>query len=78
MRYTAHFFGRAKGAIGIFHPCTATVEAANLEEAQLKLYDTHEHISGVRLEETPAHRCARCGETLPSAKCRCFDEDKDR
>jgi hypothetical protein len=49
MRYTFSFHGRTRGAIGIFYQCEATVEADTLEAAQLKLYDTHEHISACHL-----------------------------
>ncbi len=43
-QYTARFRGRTKGAIGILHDCTVKVEADSLEQAHLKLYETHEHI----------------------------------
>jgi len=43
-RYTFAFTGRAKGAIGVFHGCTQTVEAETREAAELKLYDTHDHV----------------------------------
>ena len=46
--YVAHFWGRTKGAIGIDHNCTATVTAPDAETAHLRLYDTHEHVHGVR------------------------------
>jgi hypothetical protein len=53
MKYQAYFYGRQRGAIGIFHQCSATVEAESVEAARLKLYDTHEHISVARIEEVP-------------------------
>lgn len=46
-QYTARFHGRTKGAIGIFYGCTVKVEADSLEQAQVKLYDTHEPYAGV-------------------------------
>lgn len=45
MKYTAHFFGRNKGAIGISQRFIVFVVADNEDDARLKLYDTHEHIS---------------------------------
>lgn len=50
-KYTARFTGRLSGAIGCFHSCTVEIEAENEEAARLKLYDTHDHIQGLRLEE---------------------------
>ena len=47
MNYIAYFVGREKGAIGINYRINLHVEAANEDEARLKLYDTHEHISDV-------------------------------
>ena len=52
MKYLATFTGRQLGAIGIVYPCRVEVEADDPEAARLKLYDTHEHLSGLRL--TPA------------------------
>lgn len=48
-RYTFAFTGRVKGAIGAFHGCTQTVEAGTREAAELKLYDTHDHVHLPRL-----------------------------
>ena len=39
------FIGRQKNAIGCRHDCRQIVLAETKEEAELKLYDTHEHIS---------------------------------
>jgi hypothetical protein len=49
MRYRADFWGRTIGAIGVTFHYVVEVEADNPEAARLKLYDTHEHISGLRL-----------------------------
>jgi len=46
-RFRILFNGRPKGSIGIIHMCEATVSAQDLENAHLKLYDTHEHIGQV-------------------------------
>ena len=48
MTYIAQFWGRQVAAIGTFHNCTVQVEAKDLEEAKLRLYDTHEHITHLR------------------------------
>jgi hypothetical protein len=47
--YRVQFHGRKIGAIGIMHPCVVTVESpsANLEDIRFRLYDTHDHITGV-------------------------------
>ena len=47
MKYTAHFIGKNKGPIGILQRFKVVVEADNEDDARLKLYDTHEHISDV-------------------------------
>jgi hypothetical protein len=49
VRYRAEFWGRTIGAIGVTSRYVVEVEADNLEAARLKLYDTYEHISGLRL-----------------------------
>jgi hypothetical protein len=41
--------GRTVGAIGIRYPVSITVEAESENEAKLKAYDTHEHISDFRV-----------------------------
>lgn len=55
--YIAFFNGRLKGAIGIFHTCRVEVSAETPEEARLKLYETHDHITALTLhpvdEEKP-------------------------
>lgn len=49
MRYSARFTGRTKGAIGIFSAFSKEVEGATLKEAIENLYETHEHIQGLRM-----------------------------
>jgi len=39
------FLGVKNGAIGKRSRFTVTTEAENFEDAKLKLYDTHEHIT---------------------------------
>ncbi len=51
MKYRLDFYGRKVGAIGIFYQTSVTLEAANEDEARRKIYDTHEHISGLRVTE---------------------------
>lgn len=43
-KYTFSFYGKLAGAIGISYMHTVTVEAKTQEEAELKLYETHDHI----------------------------------
>jgi hypothetical protein len=49
MKYIARFNGCRLGAIGITYPCRAEVEADTPELARLKLFDTHEHITRLKL-----------------------------
>jgi hypothetical protein len=44
MNFTAHIYGRRKGAIGCFQNFVVTVDAKNEDDARLKLYDTHQDI----------------------------------
>jgi len=46
--YTLRFNGRLRGAIGVFNEFEQTVRAADLEAANLRLYETHDHITNVR------------------------------
>jgi hypothetical protein len=48
-KFTYKFIGRTRGAIGIFYPITATVEAEQEADAILRLYDNYEHIQQRRL-----------------------------
>jgi hypothetical protein len=50
-RYRFEFYGRQVGAIGIMSNYEVEVEAETQQEAQLKLYETHEHISIKRVTE---------------------------
>jgi hypothetical protein len=47
--YRATFKGRHAGAIGISHVITTDVVADSPEHATLKLYDSYDHISGLKL-----------------------------
>lgn len=47
--YTFTFIGRETGAIGIRYQITATVQAKNQRDAELKLYDRYEHIGEIVL-----------------------------
>ncbi len=74
-RYVATFNGRTVGAIGIRYRCHIEVEAEDAKAAGLKLYETHEHISDVRITEVrtpvdetnpmPVSSCCRRGFTAP-------------
>lgn len=48
-RYRCTFYGRKVGAIGIKSWYELTIDAPDPEAARLKLYDTHEHIEGLRV-----------------------------
>lgn len=53
VRYRATFHGRLRGAIGISYRHQVTVEVppgTSEDGVKLKLYDTHDHISGVVLD----------------------------
>lgn len=50
-RYRCTFYGRTKGAIGIFYWITVEVEAPDPEGARWMLYDTHEHIQRLTITE---------------------------
>jgi hypothetical protein len=58
MRYLATFVGRQTGAIGIFYRCEQLLDldTPDREAARMKLYDTHEHIQGLKLTPVPAER----------------------
>ena len=49
--YQAHFNGRLKNAIGVTYPIKTTVKGTDEHTANINLYDTYEHISGLKLEE---------------------------
>ena len=60
MRYRATFLGCLHGAIGLPQRCVTYVTAPDPEYARLRLYETHEHITDLRLtdvsETTPGQR----------------------
>lgn len=57
-RFRIQFVGRKVGAIGIVYRHDVTVEAETPEDAVAKLYDTHEHITGLEIAEVPD--CPMC------------------
>ncbi len=65
-RYAATFNGRTVGAIGIRYLHHIEVEAEDEKAARLKLYETHEHISDVRITEVMmVSSCCKRGFTAP-------------
>ena len=50
--YTFDIYARQIGAIGINSHFTVSVQAETYEQAELKLYDTHENIHGKKLIST--------------------------
>jgi len=57
--YRAKFYGRTKGAIGIFHTISTTVTAPNKDKAHLKLYDRYDHIQRLVLVEVKTKKKTR-------------------
>ena len=51
-KYTFDIHAREIGAIGIWQNFTVSVVAENQEKAELRLYDTHDHIHGKKLVKT--------------------------
>lgn len=51
MKFEATFFGRTKGAIGAYSRFTVEVEGSNKHDAYLNLYDTHQDIHMIKMEE---------------------------
>jgi hypothetical protein len=51
MKYRLEFMGRTVGAIGIRYPISVTLDASSESEARIKIYDTHDHISDLRVTE---------------------------
>lgn len=52
--YEIEFYGRLKGAIGIFYTITDTVQAENEEAAILALYDKYENVHRPKIKEVSA------------------------
>lgn len=48
--YRLVFYGRKKGAIGVLGFQVLDIEAETTEQARLKAYETHEHITDLRFE----------------------------
>ena len=55
-KYKFYFEGRKNNAIGKFYKFTLIIEAANFEAAKLKIYDTHEHIRILKLNNKPVDK----------------------
>lgn len=49
--YECRFTGRFHGAIGKFYPFTINVWADSVENARLKIYDTHQDLMNVMIKE---------------------------
>jgi hypothetical protein len=49
--FACKFNGRTIGAIGCFYDIEFDVAADNKEDAHIKLYDTHEHITNLVISE---------------------------
>ncbi len=55
-KYTFSFLGVKLGAIGKRVKFKVTTEAENFEDAKLKLYDTHEHITITMVNGKPVDK----------------------
>ena len=55
-KYKFTFIGVKRGAIGKRLQFTVTTEAENFEDAKLKLYDTHEHIQILKVNNKPVDK----------------------
>ncbi len=54
MNYTFRFYGREKSSLGVCSQHIVTVSAMSHDEAYMRLYETHEHITHcvlVRVEQ---------------------------
>ncbi len=65
-RYLLTFTGREVRAIGSFQDFREVIDAPDEAAARLKIYDTHEHISNLKVFEimprtAKRYACARCG-----------------
>jgi hypothetical protein len=54
--YKFKFLGVLLGAIGKEQKFTKTIQAENIHEAKLKLYDTHEHIFILSVNDKPINK----------------------
>ena len=61
-KYKFTFLGVKLGAIGKRIKFTVTTEAENFEAAKLKLYDTHEHIQILKVNNKPVDKDYSFGE----------------
>lgn len=50
-KYKFQFTGVKNGSIGKRSKFTITTEAENFEDAKLKIYDTHEHITVLKVND---------------------------
>ena len=54
MKYLLSFTGRKVGAIGVFYPIKLVIDAPDAESAISKAYETHEHMTGLKVRELEA------------------------
>jgi ribosomal protein L20A (L18A) len=54
--YKFKFLGVVIGSIGKQQKFTKTIQAENIQEAKLKLYDTHEHIFILSVNDKPINK----------------------
>ena len=55
-KYKFNFLGVKIGSIGKRQNFTVITEADNFEDAKLKLYDTHEHITITKVNNIPVDK----------------------
>jgi hypothetical protein len=55
-KYKFSFLGVKNGSIGQIQNFIVTTEAENFEDAKSKLYDTHEHITILKVNNKPVDK----------------------
>jgi hypothetical protein len=55
-KHKFYFIGVKNGSIGKRQNFTVTTEAENFEDAKIKLYDTHEHITILKVNNKPVDK----------------------
>jgi hypothetical protein len=56
MKFIVYGHGRKVGAIGISYGFAASVEAKDVEDAKIRIYDTYEHIHNMHVVPVPEEK----------------------
>jgi hypothetical protein len=75
--FRATFTGRKINAIGIMYPIVTLVTGSDEDMARLELYNTHEHVTRLKLEELEVVCIRNCkpGDKICLVKSRMADSD---